>query len=222
MCSATQLGLRVVRLYEEVREEALRRSDTGPGKPYWKSPEGSTGARAAAALGSIVPIAMGEGGRGAVFQGTAMVGDVAVTACAGSCCLLAPKNTAVVAAPTAAEAPATAARVSLLMVAAIIGEVFGQNTEKAAESTWSVCSSVVSQHKTAATARDGITREFHMNFCAANQRPPSPQWISAVSSSTILLHVRNYSKITTWYHSICVQEPVRPIMLQLVARAALS
>jgi hypothetical protein len=94
----------------------VRRSDTGPGNPYWKRPEGSTGEIAATALGSSVPTAIGPGGRGAVLEGTAMVGEVAVTACAGSCCLLVPKNMAVVAAPTAAEAPATAARVNLLML----------------------------------------------------------------------------------------------------------
>lgn len=49
-----------------------------------------------------------------------MVGEVAVAAWTGSGCLLVPKNAAVVAAPTAAEAPATAARVSLLMVAGVI------------------------------------------------------------------------------------------------------
>jgi hypothetical protein len=117
----------------------VRRSDTGPGKPYWKRPEGSTGATAAAAaLGSIVPTAMGAGGRGAIFEGTAMVGEVAVTAWVVSC-LLAPKNTAVVAAPTAAEAPATAARVNLLMVAGTIGEMLRRGIEEAAGRAWSIC-----------------------------------------------------------------------------------
>jgi len=49
------------------------------------------------------------------FAGTVVVGVVAVMAWAG-CCLLMPKTMAVVAAPTAADAPATAARVNLLMV----------------------------------------------------------------------------------------------------------
>ena len=125
----------------------MRRSETGPGKPYWNSPEGSTGAtEAAATLGSILPIAMGAGGRGAVLEGTAMVGDVAVVAwTTGSCCLLVPKNAAVVAAPTTAEAPATAARVSLLMaVAEIIGETVRQGLEEAAGSAWSICLSCLS------------------------------------------------------------------------------
>ena len=42
MCSATQAGLRVRRSKEDVREFAGRRSATGPGKPYWKRPLGST------------------------------------------------------------------------------------------------------------------------------------------------------------------------------------
>jgi hypothetical protein len=54
-----------------------------------------------------------------------------VTACAGSCCLLVPKNTAVVAAPTAAEAPATAARVNLLMVVDIVEEMVRRGIEEA-------------------------------------------------------------------------------------------
>ena len=114
----------------------------GPGKPYWKRPEGSTGATAAAAtLGSIVPMAMGAGGRGAVLEGTAMVGCVDVLAwTTGSCCLLVPKNAAVVAAPTAAEAPATAARVSLLMIV----ETVRQGLEEAAGSAWSIYLSCLS------------------------------------------------------------------------------
>lgn len=79
MCSATQLGLRVVRLYEEVREEALRRSETGPGKPYWNRPDGSTGAAAARALGSIAPMGTGAGGEGGVFAGLVMVVEVVAT-----------------------------------------------------------------------------------------------------------------------------------------------
>lgn len=67
-------------------------------------------------MGSIFPTAKGDGGRGAVLEGTAIVGEVAVTAWAGSCCLLVPKNAAVVAAPATADTPATAARVNLLMV----------------------------------------------------------------------------------------------------------
>ena len=84
----------------------------GPGKPYWKRPEGSTGAAAARALGSIVAAPIGTGVERA-FAGTLVVGVVAVVAWAG---LLMPKTRAVVAAPTAADAPATAARVNLLML----------------------------------------------------------------------------------------------------------
>ena len=82
-----------------------------------------------------------------------MVGDVAVVAWTmGSCCFLVPKNAAVVAAPTTAEAPATAARVSLLMAAEIIGEGLRQGLEEAAGSAWSIYLSVVSQHKTRCTS----------------------------------------------------------------------
>ena len=94
----------------------MRRSEMGPGKPYWKRPEGSTGAAAARALESIAPIGTGVAWGDSAFAGTAVVGVVAVTACEGSCRLLMPKMAAVVAAPTAADAPATAARVNLLIV----------------------------------------------------------------------------------------------------------
>lgn len=74
-----------------------------------------------------------------------MVGDVAVVAWTTGSCLLVPKNAAVVAAPTTAEAPATAARVSLLMAAAgIIGEGVRQGLEEAAGSAWSIYLSCLS------------------------------------------------------------------------------
>jgi hypothetical protein len=94
-------------------------------------------------------MAMGAGGRGAVLEGTAMVGCVDVLAwTTGSCCLRDPKNAAVVAAPTTAEAPATAARVSLLMAAAgIIGGTVRQRLEEAAGSAWSIYLSVVCLHQ---------------------------------------------------------------------------
>jgi len=43
MCSATQEGLRRRRSKEEMSAGRVARSATGPGKPYWKSPAGSTG-----------------------------------------------------------------------------------------------------------------------------------------------------------------------------------
>ena len=43
MCSATQFGLRVWRLNEEVVLRVAFRSLMGPGKPYWKRPLGLTG-----------------------------------------------------------------------------------------------------------------------------------------------------------------------------------
>lgn len=51
MCSATQKGFLVRRSKEEIRELRVARSATGPGKPYWKSPAGSTGAVMARAPG---------------------------------------------------------------------------------------------------------------------------------------------------------------------------
>jgi hypothetical protein len=45
MCSATQLGFRRRRSKEETSESRVARSATGPGKPYWKRPAGSTGWR---------------------------------------------------------------------------------------------------------------------------------------------------------------------------------
>lgn len=43
MCSATQEGFRRRRSKEETRACLVARSATGPGKPYWKRPAGSTG-----------------------------------------------------------------------------------------------------------------------------------------------------------------------------------
>lgn len=43
MCSATQEGLRSRRSKEDTRACRVARSAMGPGKPYWKSPAGSTG-----------------------------------------------------------------------------------------------------------------------------------------------------------------------------------
>lgn len=67
MCSATQNGFLVRRSKEEIRELRVARSATGPGKPYWKSPAGSTGAVMARAPGKgtgagRVADAVGEGG----------------------------------------------------------------------------------------------------------------------------------------------------------------
>jgi hypothetical protein len=43
MCSATQEGLRRRRSKEDINAFRAARSATGPGKPYWKRPAGSTG-----------------------------------------------------------------------------------------------------------------------------------------------------------------------------------
>lgn len=66
MCSATHAGFRVRRSYVDVRDAAGRRSFTGPGKPYWKTPLGSTGGARAAATGlgmaGTDEIGVGRGG----------------------------------------------------------------------------------------------------------------------------------------------------------------
>jgi len=121
MCSATQCGLRFARSKAEVREAVERRSLTGPGKPYWKTPEGSTGGmkgtvRSSRRTGS------GRGGAGVVrvAPGEVTVVVVVVIACTSSGLLRPPKpyRAAVVAAPTAADVPATIARVNLDMLLA--------------------------------------------------------------------------------------------------------
>lgn len=53
MCSATHEGLRRRRSKEETRELRVARSATGPGKPYWKRPAGSTGGRAVVGKGTL-------------------------------------------------------------------------------------------------------------------------------------------------------------------------
>src|SRR5689334_20545927 len=68
MCSATHAGFRVRRSKEEVSEGAGRRSFTGPGKPYWKRPLGST-------TGVLVA---GEGIAGTEWIGAGRAGPVTV------------------------------------------------------------------------------------------------------------------------------------------------
>ena len=140
----------------------------GPGKPYWKSPEGSTGAAAARALGSIVaPIGTGVE---RAFAGTLVVGVVAVVAWAG---LLMPKTRAVVAAPTAADAPATAARVNLLILS-MCGRRRRRGTNGRGSSTsfYYLLSEPVYKPTWTGSSAPSKVREFHMplHFCAANQR----------------------------------------------------
>lgn len=121
MCSATQCGLRVVRLKEETKEGAERTSLMGPGKPYWKRPAGSTGG----IMGPGGPSRRGTGrGAGGVVRvpGGATVVVVAAIVWPGCSFLLPmPNRAAVVAAPTAAEAPATTAMVNLDMATGVAG-----------------------------------------------------------------------------------------------------
>lgn len=94
-------------------------SDTGPGKPYWKTPAGSTGGMKGG-FGSSRAIGTGGGG-------VDLVGNGVVAVMVGVCSLglPMPNRAAVVAAPTAAEAPATMAIVTLDM-AADGGGIHGQ------------------------------------------------------------------------------------------------
>lgn len=85
MCSATQAGFLVRRSYEDVKDAAGLRSATGPGKPYWKRPEGSTGA---GMLAEKAGEDSGTGGAGVVEEG---VVTVVVIATEGVCgCLRVP------------------------------------------------------------------------------------------------------------------------------------
>jgi hypothetical protein len=112
MCSATQCGLRVRRSKEDVREAALRRSATGPGKPYWKTPLGSTG-RAGVAATCGMP---GTGGIGAGRGGPVVVVVVVVVVDRGVSFFDVVKRAAVAAAPVAAPAAAIKAKVTFDMV----------------------------------------------------------------------------------------------------------
>ena len=110
MCSATQDGLRVLRSKEEVSEAAGRRSATGPGKPYWKIPAGSTGP-VTAFVGK-----MGAAGGGALAPLLVVLTDVVVVAIEGLGVSLRDANIeAVTAAPVAALAAAIRAKVAFDM-----------------------------------------------------------------------------------------------------------
>lgn len=93
----------------DVREAAGRRSFTGPGKPYWKIPFGSTGGvRAAARTGTAGTDVVGRGGPVTVVVVVVMVG--------GTFCFFVDINAAVAAAPAAAPPAAMIAKVTFDMV----------------------------------------------------------------------------------------------------------
>ena len=108
MCSATQCGLRVRRSKADNVDRLGRRSAIGPGKPYWKRPEGSTGAMIS--LAGRGPA--GVGGKGEVGVGT-FVDDVAGAVGVGGSFRSGreEKMAAVMAAPDAAEQAAMMANV---------------------------------------------------------------------------------------------------------------
>ena len=82
MCSATQCGFLLARSKDDVRDAAARRSLMGPGKPYWKTPDGSTGG-IAGTLGSSLRI--GTGGGGVVRDGSFEIVVVVVATVCVSC-----------------------------------------------------------------------------------------------------------------------------------------
>jgi hypothetical protein len=113
MCSATQCGLRVWRLKEERWDGVVERSEMGPGKPYWRTPEGKTG-EIVAGVGGL--LRTGESGE--VLIEAVVVGLGVVVEDLGCCFGLEEeeKMAAVTAEPANAEAAAMRARVVLDMV----------------------------------------------------------------------------------------------------------
>ena len=110
MCSATQCGLRLARSKEDVSAGAARRSATGPGKPYWKTPEGSTGGTVGT-VGSSRSIGIGAGGDVRVPGGETVVVVVEIVCVSRFRRPDMPNSAAVAAAPAAADAPAMMASV---------------------------------------------------------------------------------------------------------------
>lgn len=104
MCSATQAGFRVRLSKAEVVDRVGCMSLTGPGKPYWKRPDGSTGGMMALeGKGDI-----GTGGWGVVGVGaptTIVTGGVEILRSRVE------KSAAAAAAPVRADTPATTANV---------------------------------------------------------------------------------------------------------------
>lgn len=110
MCSATHEGFRRRRSKEEIRACRVARSATGPGKPYWKRPAGSTG-------DMISPAGIGTGiGAGADVVEVAET-VVAETKGAGFFSDRVEYIAAVIPAPVAALAAAIIAKVVLDMLA---------------------------------------------------------------------------------------------------------
>lgn len=109
MCSATHAGLRVRLSKAEVVERVGRRSDMGPGKPYWKRPFGFTGGRIS--LSGCAGVAGIGRGEEIVFVGAAGVVEFGTEK--ASRCFRAEKRAAVAPAPAAADTPAMIANVVL-------------------------------------------------------------------------------------------------------------
>jgi hypothetical protein len=119
MCSATQEGLRSRRSKEDTSALRVARSATGPGKPYWKRPVGSTGGIISLAdMGSVDGT---EAGTLVVDFGAADVADVADATVCSFFSDLVEYMAAVTPAPVAALTAAIIASVVLDIVAAFPG-----------------------------------------------------------------------------------------------------
>ena len=113
MCSATHAGFRRRRSKEEISAWRVARSATGPGKPYWKRPAGSTGD-----MISLAGSATGTGVRAEVVDVVEMAVEEAIAA-AAACAFFSDRVeyiAAVIPAPVAALAAAMRARVVLDIV----------------------------------------------------------------------------------------------------------
>lgn len=114
MCSATQAGFRVRLSKAEVVDRVGRRSEMGPGKPYWNRPFGFTG--------GIISLrgCAGFAGRGMGAEDVLVddIGVVGVETGKASRCFRDEKMAAVAPAPAAADRPAMIAKVDFDMLMA--------------------------------------------------------------------------------------------------------
>lgn len=109
ICSATQAGFRRRRSKEETSAWRVARSATGPGKPYWKRPTGSTGD-----MMSLAGMTPGIGAGAEVFEAVEVVASTVEDTVA--CAIFSDRVAyiaAVIPAPVAALAAAIRARVVL-------------------------------------------------------------------------------------------------------------
>lgn len=115
MCSATQLGFRRRRSKEETSESRVARSATGPGKPYWNRPAGSTGERCFDCIG--IGTAAGTGG-GSVVE-VVEVAEIDVDVVAIAWAFFSPERVEYIAAVT----PAPVAALTAAMIARVVLDI---------------------------------------------------------------------------------------------------